>query len=77
VTSSPAGKALLEEIKKSEFNHTKLLQTINNLQPLLFEECYVKSFENIRSKQANEALRHKVSEYDYRGVHLFILVHGF
>ncbi len=43
---------------------------------MLFEECYVKSFDYIRSRKANDSLRNKLSEYDYRGVHLFVMVHG-
>jgi len=31
VTSSPAGKLLLDEIKKSNIDHAKLLQQINNI----------------------------------------------
>jgi triacylglycerol esterase/lipase EstA (alpha/beta hydrolase family) len=45
------------------------------MQPMLFEECYVKSFDHIRSRNA-ETAKNRLSEYDYRGVHLFILVHG-
>ena len=42
---------------------------------MLFEECYVKSFDEIRKKQI--AKPRAASEYDYRGVHLFVMVHGF
>ena len=41
---------------------------------MLFEECYVKSFDEIRKKQIAKP---RASEYDYRGVHLFVMVHGF
>ena len=76
MTSSPAGKALLEEIKRANSdNQAQLIQKIQNLQPMLFEECYVKSFDEIRKKQI--AKPRAASEYDYRGVHLFVMVHGF
>jgi len=76
VTTGPAGKKLMEEIRKSS-DHSKLLKQIQNLHPMLFEECYIKQFEHIRSKQASESRKNKLSEYDYRGVHLFVMVHGF
>ena len=44
---------------------------------MLFEECYVKSFDYIRSRKANDSAQNRLSEYDYRGVHLFVMVHGF
>jgi hypothetical protein len=44
---------------------------------MLFEECYVKSFDYIRSRQVNEQARNKLSEFDYKGLHLFVMVHGF
>ena len=44
---------------------------------MLFEECYIKHFEQLRSKQANDSRKGRRSEYDYRGVHLFVMVHGF
>jgi hypothetical protein len=52
VTNSPAGKALMDEINKAEGNYHQYLSKISNLQPMLFEECYVKSFEEIRLKFA-------------------------
>jgi pimeloyl-ACP methyl ester carboxylesterase len=45
------------------------------LQPLLFEECYVKSFEEIRIRQQRQVRRG--SELEYQGIHLFVMVHGF
>jgi len=78
LTSGPAGKAMLEEIEKSSNHHSRqMLKALHQLQPMLFEECYVKSFDYIRSRQANEHARNKLSEYDYRGLHLFVMVHGF
>lgn len=57
-----------------------MLDQVANLHPVLFEECYIKQFESIRSKQASEARKARSltqSAYDYRGVHLFVMVHGF
>lgn len=40
----------------------------------MFEECYVRSIEKVKEL----ALAQKaVNEFNYRGVHLFVLVHGF
>jgi len=79
LTSGPAGKAILEEIEKSQGGQPgkQMLKALNQLQPMLFEECYVKSFDYIRSRQANEHVRNKLCEYDYKGLHLFVMVHGF
>jgi hypothetical protein len=77
VTSGPAGKAMLEEIEKSGGTSKQMLKALHQLQPMLFEECYVKSFDQIRSRQVNDHARNKLNEYDYRGLHLFVMVHGF
>mmetsp|Transcript_31134 Transcript_31134/g.30581 ORF Transcript_31134/g.30581 Transcript_31134/m.30581 type:complete len:256 (+) Transcript_31134:475-1242(+) len=53
-----------------------LQKALNDLQPILFEECYVKSLERIRQMQL-EAQSNPFNEYNYKGVHLFVMVHGF
>ena len=45
LTSGPAGKAMLEEIEKSGGTSKQMLKALHQLQPMLFEECYVKSFD--------------------------------
>lgn len=51
LTSGPAGRALLAEIERSGFANApskQVLKALQDLQPILFEECYVKSFDYIR-----------------------------
>ncbi len=48
------------------------MKCMQGLQPILFEECYVKSMERIKSMSSE----HK-SMMEYKGVHLFVMVHGF
>lgn len=57
---------------------------MNDLQPILFEEVYVKSIEKIKQLAVTnaEALNpssglSQLNEYNYRGVHLFVMCHGF
>lgn len=51
-------------------------KALNDLQPILFEECYVKSMNKIKTLQ-HEAALNAFNEYNYKGVHLFVMVHGF
>jgi len=50
------------------------MKCMQGLQPILFEECYVKSMERIKSMQSEAKA---FSEFNYKGVHLFVMVHGF
>jgi len=50
------------------------MKCLQGLQPILFEECYVKSMERIKALQLESKA---FSEYNYKGVHLFVMVHGF
>ena len=59
-----------------------MAQVMNDLQPILFEEVYVKSLEKIKQLANAQNGTHgeknnQINEYNYKGVHLFIMVHGF
>lgn len=61
-------------------NNAAIAQVMNDLQPILFEEVYVKSLEKIKqlaNSNAGTEQSNNQNEYNYKGVHLFIMVHGF
>jgi hypothetical protein len=81
-TSGPAGQALSAELKK--LKTTQALRNLQNLQPIIFEECFIKDMARLKAK----ALKHQQSakedrnsagngEFNEYGVHLWVLVHGF
>jgi hypothetical protein len=48
VTSGPAGQALSAELKKLKTKQA--LRNLQNLQPIIFEECFVKNMATLREK---------------------------
>lgn len=47
-TSGPAGQALSAELKKLKTKQA--LKNLQNLQPIIFEECFVKNMSSLREK---------------------------
>lgn len=47
-TSGPAGQALSAELKKLKTKQS--LRNLQNLQPIIFEECFVKNMAGLREK---------------------------
>ncbi|CDW80262.1 serine [Stylonychia lemnae] len=62
--------------KTNQNNNPQLQKALNELQPILFEECYIKSMDKIKQVHA-ELQPNTFNEYNYKGVHLFVMVHGF
>lgn len=82
-TSGPAGQALSAELKKLKTKQS--LRNLQNLQPIIFEECFVKNMANLREKaqkhqkmlRDSDLKQSLPGEYNEYGVHLWVLVHGF
>ena len=81
-TSGPAGQALSAELKKLKTKQA--LRNLQNLQPIIFEECFVKDMASLKqkaqkhqTKSIKDAEKAAPDEYNEYGVHLWVLVHGF
>jgi hypothetical protein len=47
-TSGPAGQALSAELRKLQTKQA--LRSLQNLQPIIFEECFVKNMAKLKQK---------------------------
>ena len=47
-TSGPAGKALSEELRRLQTNQA--MRSLQNLQPIIFEECFVRDMRKLKEK---------------------------
>jgi len=47
-TSGPAGQALSAELKKLKTKQA--LRNLQNLQPIIFEECFIKNMARLKEK---------------------------
>lgn len=45
--------------------------------PLIFEECYVVNSDKDTKEDVKKKVDPSISDTHYKGMHLFVLVHGF